>query len=137
MRIFVDCDVLLDVALGRDPFHQTSGKILDHLQSDAHQGFIAWHSVANLFYIAGKMIGEEAAKVFIVGLCQFVQVVPTGTDEVLQAANLPLTDFEDALQCVAAMTAQAEVIVTRNVADYHNSPLQVITPDELLTDLVV
>lgn len=31
MKIFVDCDVLLDVGLGREPFCQASGALLNYL----------------------------------------------------------------------------------------------------------
>ena len=135
MKIFVDCDVLLDVALGREPFREASGELLDYLESNVGLGFMAWHSIANLFYIVSKVMGKVAAKTFIVQLCQFIQVVPTGTHEVLQAANLAMNDFEDALQCVAAMTSEAEVIATRNVQDYRNSPIEAVTPEEILSRL--
>jgi len=49
-----------------------------------------------------------------------LQVVPTSNNEVLYAANLPLKDFEDALQCAAALTCDADVIVTRNVSSTLN-----------------
>ncbi len=135
MKIFVDCDVLLDVGLGREPFYQPSGKLLDYLEANPGSGFIAWHSVANFFYIVSKATSKEQAKSFIVKLCQFVQIVPTGNSEVLLAAGLPMNDFEDALQCTAAMTGGASVIATRNVSDYRNSPVKAMTPEQILDDV--
>jgi hypothetical protein len=32
MKIFVDCDVLIDVSLGRKPFCLASGELLDYLE---------------------------------------------------------------------------------------------------------
>lgn len=135
MKIFVDCDVLLDVGLGREPFFQPSGKLLDYLEANPDNGFIAWHSVANFFYIVSKVTSKEKAKSFIVKLCQFVQVVPAGNSEVLLAASLPMNDFEDALQCAVAMAADAAVIVTRNVTDYRDSPVAAMTPEQILDEL--
>ncbi len=86
-------------------------------------------------YIVSKAIGKEQAKSFIVRLCQFVQVVPTGNSEVLLAAGLPMNDFEDALQCAAAMTGGAAIIATRNVGDYRNSPVKALTPEQILDEL--
>jgi hypothetical protein len=135
MNIFVDCDVLLDVGLGRKPFCQASGELLAYLEANPHQGGMAWHSVANLFYIMGKATGREQTKSFVVKLCQFLQIVPTGTNDVLIAANLPFKDFEDAMQCAAAMAGEATVIVSRNVADYQNSPIRAVTPTQMLQEL--
>jgi hypothetical protein len=135
MNIFVDCDILLDVALGREPFRLASGDVLDYLEEHSGQGFIAWHSVANLYYVGAKLLGKEPAKAFIVRLCQFIQVVPTGTREVLQAAQLPMADFEDALQSAAATACGASVIVTRNINDYLSSPVSAISPETLLDQL--
>jgi predicted nucleic acid-binding protein len=117
-NIFVDCDVLLDVGLEREPFCHASSQLLDYLENHPNTGFIAWHSNSYLFYIFSKTGTKEKAKEFILELCQFVQVVPTSNNEVLYAANLPMKDFEDALQCAAALTCDADVIVTRNLDDY-------------------
>jgi len=131
-NIFVDCDVLLDVGLKREPFYQASAKLLDYLENNPKKGFIAWHSIANLFYIISKSIGEKHAKLFIIKLCQFIQIVPTENNEVLLASTLPMDDFEDALQCAAALKCNADVIVTRNIKDYKNSPIKAITPEQLV-----
>jgi predicted nucleic acid-binding protein len=134
-KLFVDCDVLLDVGLGQEPFCETSAKLINYLEANPDSGFIAWHSVANIFYIISKTTTKEKAKSFIVKLCQFVQVVPTGNTEILYAANLPMKDFEDALQCAAALKCGADVIVTRNIEDYKLSPINAVTPTQILDDL--
>jgi len=134
-KLFVDCDVLLDVGLGREPFREASGQLINYLEANPSSGFIAWHSIANIFYIISKAISKEKAKSFIVKLCQFVQIVPTSNTEVLYAANLPMTDFEDALQCAAALTCGADMIVTRNIEDYQLSPIKAVTPTQILHDL--
>lgn len=135
MKIFVDCDVLLDVGLQREPFCRASGKLLDYLEANPGRGLMAWHSVANLFYIVSKVATKELAKAFVVKLCQFVQIVPAGNREVMLAAGLPLSDFEDALQCVAAMAGDAAIIVTRNVSDYRQAPIIAMTPEQILNKL--
>ena len=51
------------------------------------------------------------------------------------ALALPLSDFEDAMQCASAMACNADVIVSRNVKDYQNSPIRTVTPEQLLQEL--
>ncbi len=46
-----------------------------------------------------------------------------------------MKDFEDALQCAAALACGADVIVTRNLEDYQLSPINAVTPTQILNDL--
>ncbi|MEK8019167.1 MAG: hypothetical protein VSS75_020035 [Candidatus Parabeggiatoa sp.] len=50
-NIFVDCDILLDVGLEREPFYHASSELLNYLEAHPNTGFIAWHSISNVFYI--------------------------------------------------------------------------------------
>jgi predicted nucleic acid-binding protein len=111
--------------------------LLNYLEAHPNTGFIAWHSISNVFYIFAKATTPEEAKNFILELCQFIQIVPTSNTEVLYAANLPMKDFEDALQCAAALASGVDVIVTRNLEDYQSSPIKAVTPTQILNDLQI
>lgn len=52
-----------------------------------------------------------------------------------QALILCVKDFEDALQYYSALSAQCDVIVTRNIKDFYFSELAVYTPAQLLSSL--
>ena len=136
MRIFLDCNVLLDVGLQREPFYHTSSQLLDYLEIHKNIGCIAWHSLATFYYIAAKSKNQPLAKQFISDLCQFIYVVPTTNSDLLIALTLPISDFEDAMQCAAAMNCEATFIVTRNLADYQNAPIQAVTPEQVLTIMI-
>ena len=71
----------------------------------------------------------------MVDLTRFVQVAPTTTDSVRYAANLPMRDFEDAMQVAAAAACGAAAIATRNVRDFARSPIRAATPQTLLHEL--
>lgn len=135
MRIFVDCDVLLDVGLNRMPFVEASSILLDYLEANPSTGCIAWHSLSNIYYIASKTNSKDHARDFIADLCSFLYVVPTGTQDALNALAQPMSDFEDALQVSAALACGAKWIVTRNLDDYANAPLPACTPNELIAQL--
>jgi predicted nucleic acid-binding protein len=131
MRVFVDCDVLIDVGLGREPFCHASGALLNYLENN-NNGFIAWHSVANFFYLTAKGNNKQQSKNFIAELCAFVNIVPVSNQDLMIALNLPLSDFEDAMQCASAMACHADVIISRNIKDYQNSPIKTMTPEQFL-----
>lgn len=62
-RVFIDTDIILDVALAREPFLQTSKKVLSLLEHGSAAGFISSNEVANLYYILRKIGGREKTKV--------------------------------------------------------------------------
>src|SRR5947199_9194385 len=111
MRALIDTDVLMDVALKREPFCREAEEVMRWAQDDPGQIAVALHSLSNLAYLA------HPARGFIEHLLQFIEVVPAGTREAKQAIGLPMTDFEDALQAAAALAFDALFIVTRNVKD--------------------
>lgn len=131
MIVLVDTDILIDFALGRKPYADGAGKLLDALQVRPGSGFIAWHTVSNFYYLVVPIRGRKNSKAFISDLVQFVEVAPTTTDSLRYATKLDMKDFEDALQIAAAMACHADVIATRNVRDYLNAPLRAATPQEV------
>lgn len=135
MRVFVDCDVLIDVGLGREPFCHASGVLLNYLEKN-NNGFIAWHSVANFFYLTAKGNNKQQSKSFISELCTFVKIVPVSNQDLIIALDLPLNDFEDAMQCASAMACHADVIISRNIKDYQNSPIKTMTPEQFLQQFI-
>jgi len=67
-------------------------------------------------------------------MCAFLYVVPTGNQDVDTALTLPMADFEDALQCAAAMAFQADCVVTRNTGDYRQAAVPAKTPEQFITE---
>ncbi len=93
MKIFVDCDVLIDVGLGREPFCRASGDLLDYLENNKNSGFIAWHSIANVFYLTARGNNKQQSKKFIDELCDFLHIVSVSNQDLMIALELPLNDF--------------------------------------------
>jgi predicted nucleic acid-binding protein len=131
----VDTDILIDVALDRNPHAAPAVELLDALERRAIAGFVAWHSIANFHYLVQPKRGSAASKAFILDLLRFVEVATTSTESVRRAATFPIRDFEDALQATAALACGADVIATRNVRDYAGSPVRAVTPSALLGEL--
>ena len=133
--ILLDTDVLIDVALDRRPYSDLASELLDRIEHGAEAAYIAWHSVSNLYYLVAPALGGISARDFIVELTRFVAVAATDTESIRYAAELPMADFEDAMQVAAARACGARYIVTRNVRDYERSPIRAIDPQEALTTL--
>ena len=133
--ILLDTDVLIDVALDRPPHSDPAAELLDRIEHGAEAASIAWHSVLNLYYVVTPTLGGVSARDFIVELTRFVAVATTDTEGIRYAAELPMKDFEDAMQVAAARACGARHIVTRNVQDYERSPIRAVAPGEALREL--
>ena len=135
MIVLLDTDVLLDVALGRDPFALPAAQLLDALESRRGTAFVSWHSISNLYYLLRPLKGGLETRVFLLELARFVQVSPTTTESLLYASQLEMSDFEDAMQVAAAAACRANLIATRNLRHFSKSPVSAAPPREVLDGL--
>ena len=130
--ILLDTDVLIDVALDRQPYSVPASELLERIRNGGEDACIAWHTISNFYYITRRDIGADSTLGFILDLTDFVSVAVTDTESVRYAARLPMSDFEDALQVAAARVCRARFIVTRNISDYRQSPIPAIAPERAL-----
>ena len=133
--ILIDTDVLIDVALDRQPFSDPAAELLDRLQTGPKRAFVAWHTLSNFYYLVAPARSGSDARAFIAELVRFVAVADCGTDAITYAAGLEMADFEDAMQVSAARASGARFVVTRNARDFKRSPIPAITPVEALEAL--
>lgn len=134
MRVLLDCDVLLDVGLRRMPWFHDSGAVFRLAQRRAVTGFVGWHSVANVHYIARRQDGVDA-RGFVAALIRFLEVAPVGHADMEFALEQDMTDLEDAMQAAAAVACRAARIVTRNTRHFKNSPVLAVTPKDFLASV--
>lgn len=129
MRLLIDCDVLLDVALDRKPFVRESAEVLRWAEGGG-KAAVAWHSLSNCAYLL-----KGGGRRFLERLLRIVEVAPVGTPDARRALDLPMKDIEDAFQAAAALAWDADHIATRNVSDYKRSPVKAVTPSTLVPRL--
>ena len=132
MKILVDTDVLLDVALDRKAFVDESSAVVEWCQQTPGSALIAWHTVSNIYYMLRVARSDTKGRGFVADLLRFTNVSSGGTEAVRQALTMRMDDFEDALQVAAAISGGAHFIITRNVTDYRNSVVQPLTPKEFM-----
>lgn len=123
----------MDVALGRADFGPASRDLLAWCHHTPETAVIAWHTVSNLFYLLSAARSASFARAFLEGLLQFATVASGGTDSVRHALSMRMNDFEDALQVAAAISGEAEFIITRNARDYRASLIPALTPSSFLS----
>jgi predicted nucleic acid-binding protein len=130
MKVLLDTNILLDVALAREPFWGPSAEVLEFCQQYPGTGAIAWHTVSNLAYML-----KGDARAFLEDLLAFVDVASGSTASVREALAMKTRDLEDALQAASAITFKAQYVITRNVKDFRNLPIEALSPSAFLLRL--
>lgn len=133
MTVLIDTNVILDLALKREPWFEDGIAVLWRCRA-SHSSFIAWHTLPTLYYVMLRnKVGEVDVRLFCRDLVSWVRVASTRHTHVLNAFNYPMVDFEDALQASAAESVSADWVVTCNLTDFEGSPVPAISPSQFLT----
>lgn len=133
IRILLDLNILLDVLQNREPFVAESARILAGIETGRVEGLISAHAITTLYYILSKYRSAEQAQVTVTELLQFLSIASVGQSTIEQALALPIRDFEDAVQMVAALQNDVQYIITRDVKDFEAGPLPALQPAEFLS----
>jgi predicted nucleic acid-binding protein len=131
-RLLLDTNIILDIALKREPHFELSSKIFELIDKKRIIGYITASTVTDIYYISRKEKGNEIAIEFISNLIEIVDVIGVDKSTIVKALKSNLKDFEDAVQVSAAENYEIEIIVTRNKSDFLNSGLEILTPKEII-----
>ncbi len=133
MTILVDTNIILDLFLQREPYNAEARIIITKCAEREVIGYLAAHSIPNLFYILRKNYTQKGRRGLIKNLCNIFRISDLNAEKILSAIeNEEFADFEDCLQEECAVEAVADYIVTRNTKDFASSRIPVILPDEFL-----
>lgn len=129
MVILVDTNIVLDVLLNREPYAEQARMIMTGCAERKVVGYLAVHSIPNLFYILRKAYTQKERRMFIKNLCEIFRISELNEKKIMLAAeNEEFADFEDCLQEECAVEVMADYIVTRNPGDFKKSRIKIVEP---------
>lgn len=133
MVILIDTNIALDFLTMRHPYYENARDVIRICAEDKVKGYIAFHSLPNIFYILRKSYPEADRREMLKKLCCVLQVTAASHDKVCEAINqTDFRDFEDCLQEKCAKEVLADYLVTRNLDDFKNSQMKAVLPQEFL-----
>ena len=133
MIVFIDTNLVLDVMLENSEFYDESNDVLSYCNK-GYDFYISAASCTDIFYIVRRTLHDtEETKKVMKNLLTTVSVA--GVDElcIRNALDSDWKDFEDSVQHEVAKQIDADLIITRNQADYTNSAVRVMSPAEFLS----
>jgi len=130
MKVMFDINVVLDIVANRMPFLEHSRTAYLRVVENDDEPCIAVHAVATLYYLLGGAATRKKREAAMDWVLSSFKIAPAGESEVSAARALSFPDFEDALVAACAAASGCELILTRNVKDFRNSPVPAIAPDQ-------
>lgn len=131
MSVLIDTNILLDVALKREPFYQASALALTKARGHGDTLLCAT-SVTSLHYFLRQKQGEAGARSFLDQSLRAMTVAKVEKSTLQAALSSPMTDFEDGVIAHAAQACAVRLILTRNPKDFIKSPVPAISPEDYL-----
>jgi predicted nucleic acid-binding protein len=132
MKALIDTNILLDVIQERKPFDAPATQVWNLVEQRHLDGFVSAISFNNIFFVARKQSGRQVAMDAVRVVRRTFRLVPTDESVIDHAITSQVVDFEDAIQVAAAIAAQVECIITRNVRDFAASGIPAYTAEEFL-----
>ena len=131
-RILVDTNIVLDLLAKREKFLPEAQKLFTMSDRNEVKLYISALTFANTYYILSQQLKLNNIRKILRTFKLLIEILPLN-DKIL---DLSLTsgfkDFEDAIQYYTALENKVNIIVTRNLKDFRNAKLPVMTAKQFI-----
>lgn len=132
MNVLIDTNILLDFIQHREHYSE-SEQILTLCAKKEIGGFMAAHSMPNMFYILRKNFSDSERREILLTLAELIPIVNVDHAKIVTALEKQdFADFEDCLQAECAKEIGASYIITRNVKDFEQAEITPISAGDFL-----
>ncbi len=132
-KLFIDTNIVIDLLSRREPFYDESAELFSLADQKKIELTISSLTIANTSYVLLRQTDSKKVKEILRKLRLIVNILPLD-DKVIGVAlnDDSFTDFEDGLQYFTAIENNQDLIITRNLKDYKESKLPVMTARQFL-----
>ncbi|MDP2722634.1 MAG: PIN domain-containing protein [Bacteroidales bacterium] len=132
-KIFIDTNIVIDLLSRREPFYEEAANLFSLADKKIIELSISSLTVANTSYTLLRQINSTSAKEILRKLRLIIKILPLD-DKIIGIAlnDNSFDDFEDGLQYFTAIENSQDLIITRNLKDFKNSALPVMTARQFL-----
>jgi predicted nucleic acid-binding protein len=128
-KLFIDSDVVIDFFTDREPHVNPASELFELNEQGKVKLYLSAVSINNIYNIVRRFLGHIKTLEVVETLTEMTEIVGTTKKEIIQALKNNFTDYEDSVQYSSALTIKdLDLIITRNIKDYRNSSIAVMTP---------
>jgi predicted nucleic acid-binding protein len=135
-KIFVDTNIVIDLLSKREPFFEEAAILFSMADKKQIELSVSSLTIANTSYALLRQLNANTAKSVLRKLRLIVKVLPLDDKIIGLALNdETFLDFEDGLQNFIALENEQDLIITRNLKDFKQSKLPVMTARQFIDSL--
>ncbi len=132
-KLFIDTNIVLDLLSRREPYYEEAANLFSLADRKIIELSISSLTIANTSYILLRQTNSTSAKEILRKLRLIINILPLD-DKIIGIAlnDNSFDDFEDGLLYFTAIENNQDLIITRNLKDFKNSDLPVMTAKQFL-----
>lgn len=134
-KVFVDCDICLDLLAERAPHYDHAAKLFTLADKGKIKLYVSSLIFSNLHYLLGRQFSTKEARRILNKFKVLVNVVAVDDKIVELALSSEFADFEDAIQYFATIENNINILLTRNLKDYRHARISVMTAEDFLSTI--
>lgn len=130
LRILIDTNVVLDQLLQREPWHSQAQEVWQARDIRRIVAYVPASVLTDIFYLARRQVGIGGAHAAVARCLSQFGLIEVNRALLKEALAMPGADFEDNVQIACAQRARLDLIVTRDLAGFRDSPIPAVEPSE-------
>jgi len=135
VKVLLDTNIIVDIALERQPYITNSETVLAFVEQGQIEGYISASTISDLYYLIRKQKGRDLTIEFLRQIVTFCQIATVNQAVITMALTANFRDFEDTIQYSTAVLNQLDAIITRNPQDFPVITPRILTPEQLIQEL--
>lgn len=135
-KLLIDTNIVIDLLAKREPFYQSAAQIFSLADQNKLELAISSLTFANTNYVLSRLKSVQEAREILRRFRILVKVLSLN-DKIIDLAlnDSSFKDLEDGLQYYSAIENGQNIIITRDLQDFKESKIPVMTADEYLISI--
>jgi len=133
VTVLLDTNIIMDALQERQPFDIEAKEILLRAQNAEFACYFTANTVTDIFYLYSRARDLKSARQVLGFLLATYKIVSVTHEDCINAMDIPIDDFEDALVASCAKKIEADYIISRDEKFLRgSSPVKVIDAKDFL-----
>ncbi len=135
-KLFIDTNIVIDLLSRREPFFEEAASLFSLADKNEIELYVSSLTIANTSYTLLRQMPSNKAKSILRKLRLIMHILPLDDKIIGLALNdETFSDFEDGLQYFTAIENGQELIISRNLKDFKNAKLPVMTAGQFIESI--
>jgi len=133
-KLLIDTNIVLDLLAKREPFYKSAAQVFSLADKHKLKLTVSSLTFANTNYVLTRLKSAKEAREILRKFKILVKILSLNEKIVdLALSDEDFKDFEDGLQYYTAVENNQDFIITRDLRDFKQAKIPVMTAEEYLT----